>query len=208
MHLNNIRQLLRRKYTPALILSTLFMATMLFLCHYYAVWYSFAPANYESDTCIDTIYHRNKQYVTSHADTLYYSGYDYLRNGQVRGYYYYTLADNYCTMYLLSANTVGNTETPPSTLTNISVKARLLPHDSNLKPLLDYMASDLNWNYYGIARYSSKIIISEVDYQPVFYLALLILCIYSMLQELVFIVRCILYHLRKSRSHPQSEVSF
>lgn len=137
---------------------------------------SFSPIAYTSDKSIDEYYEDDIHYVSCHADTLYYTGYDYLRRNRVKGHYYYSLTDGKCTIYLISSSYVGNTKNPPLTLENVTFNATLKKDHSNLKPLLEYMASDLDWNYHGISRHTSTILVSQYHYSPLLYTLVFILC--------------------------------
>ncbi len=173
-----------RQYRRLFIVLCISTILLLTLCIHNRVLHSLHPDSYASTTPIDTLYQNGSRYVHCSADTLYYTGYDCLKHSTVTGYYYYSLNDETCTIYLLSKETVG--DTPPLTLGNVQILGKLLKNDKNLTPLLQYMANDMNWNYYGISHFSSSIIISECDYNLALLIALAAITLFVLLCDIEF----------------------
>lgn len=163
-------------YLWAFLVSLIITVTCIVTFFRLSILSSFSPIAYTADKNIDEYYEDDVHYVSCHADTLYYTGYDYLRQNRVKGHYYYSLTDSQCTIYLISSSYLGNAKNPPLTLENVNFNAALKKDHSNLKPLLEYMASDLDWNYHGISRHTSTILVSEYHYSPVLYAIIFILC--------------------------------
>ena len=153
-----------------------------------SLYSGFSPKQYSSADDIDTCYSDNTKYIECHASKLYYSGYDYLAGNKMKGHYYYSLENQKCTIYLISTGFVSNFDTPPLELTDITFRAVLKKNDTNLKPLLEYMSSDLNWNYSGIARHSASTIISQYHYDMPAYIAITVISVAGFIATIIFAV--------------------
>ena len=77
----------------------------------------------------------------------------------------------------------------PVSLDNVSFKAVLKKNDTYLKPLLEYMAIDLNWNYSGLSSHTSAIMISQYHYSLPLYLCLLIITFIGIISLVFYIVK-------------------
>jgi len=128
------------------------------------------PSYYSSNESIDSFYNNDISCIQGFSENLHYSGYDYMINNTVKAHYYYTLNDNICTIYLISSDKLGNPEVPPITIDNLHYTANLQNNSQQLNSLLNYMASDLNWNYEGLSKYTQKTIINEYNYHKTFYI--------------------------------------
>ena len=129
---------------------------------------SINPYVYDSKTTnSQDIYNEGVNYVNCQTDTLYYSGYDMVNRNSIKAHYYYSLNNNRCTIYIISSNYIGNPNNPPLTLNNCSFKARLKRSDNNYKQLLENMSRDLNWNYQGMLRHTSSVVINQAGYSLV-----------------------------------------
>jgi hypothetical protein len=179
MNLKNAKELAHSRFFYVTIFSILFTLFFIFLCFRYSILSSFSPHYYNSRENVDTVYAQGARYVNANASTLYYTGYDYFDNTTVKGHYYYSLEEKRCTIYLIGNDYIGNESSPPPVLNDVSFRAFLVKNDHNLKPLLEYMASDLEWNYNGILRYSSMVVISPYNYNYVLNLIILIITIVS-----------------------------
>ncbi len=172
-----------RKYYLLLIVLSIII---LVLCIHINIFQCFSPREYKSTMSADKVYENGIRYADCSADTLYYSGYDYTRGSTVKGYYYYSLNNETCTIYLLSKKTVGSQ--PAISLNDVSFTGKLIKNDTSLDNLLKYMSHDLKWNYNGIQKFSSNIIISECDYNLVFYVIISILAIIVAIADIEFVV--------------------
>ena len=128
-----------------------------FVPFYDFVW----PVQITDPSGIVDLYQNNITCVELTADTLYYSGYDYMENGRLAGSYYYSLEDGLCTYFLLSNAQCANRQ---DTLSNITVKARLQSGGKLLSELIQKMSSDLGWTPQGLSSVSSHILVNAVDF--------------------------------------------
>ncbi len=192
-------------YRKYYILLIVFSIIILALCIHLNIFQSFFPREYKSSMSADNTYKQGTHYIKCNTNTLYYTGYDYTKGSTVKGYYYYSLDNEICTIYLLSKKEVG--EQPQLTLNNISFNGRLIKDDTNLNNLLKYMSYDLKWNYNGIQKFSSNIIISQCDYNIKVYVIVSILAIIIFIADIEFIVFIFInkrHFLRSKKKHRSS----
>lgn len=119
------------------------------------------PTQIENPADVVSLYQEGITYVEFTADTLYYTGYDYMENGKRTGSYYYNIYDGTCIYFLLPNNQCVNR---PSELYRVPVKARLQNGGRLQTELIQQMASDLNWTAQGLSAVSSRILINAADY--------------------------------------------
>lgn len=201
MNKTTVKRCLRNPYLYPFLAALIFTAFCIAVCFRLSLPASFKPAAYQSGSSIDRCYQENTRYVQCSVEQLYYSGYDYLDHGKIKGHFYYTLVDETCTIYLLSVDTVRTPENPPLSLTDLSFTATLRKNDASLKPLLEYMASDLKWDYAGLAKHTSTILISQYHYNAVLYILIGCITAAGIISALVLFV-CALRHC-KSIKQPQ-----
>lgn len=179
----NIR--IKNPYFYAFLAALLTACCCIFAFFSLSVLDSFFPVAYTQEKNIDRYYNENTRYIHCTASKLYYTGYDYLSHSRIQGHYYYTLVNNQCTIYLIAKPYVSDPQNPPMVLENVRFNAVLQKDDSIRKPLLDYMAADLGWNYTGLERHCSKIIISQYHYDIHLYLILSLFCFLSIAATLL-----------------------
>ena len=162
MHNTLLHKKLHNPRYTGFIASLIFTITALTTCLTNSVFTSIYPKHYTiSEDTYDTI--STKKAINCTTDTLYYSGYDYYVHGKAVAHYYYSLNDNTCTIFLINNKLAGGS-TPLLTLESQTFSANIRHGDTYLRQLLEYMASDLDWNYYSLAKYSNTYIISQYHY--------------------------------------------
>ena len=102
MKLKKLKSILFNHQIQAAVFLFLFVLITISACMHISLFKSFKPQSYSSSDNIDDCYLSGARYVNVDADTLYYTGYDYIDHDRVKGHYYYTLADDRCTIYLIS----------------------------------------------------------------------------------------------------------
>lgn len=143
----------------------------------------------ETQTLSDS-YESRDRYVRTTFYDLKFSGYTNERYGQTRGYYYYAMRGNECTIVLLSPRTCE--EGLPS-IRSLTVTGRIVKGEEAYETLLSHLAGDLNWTEDGIGRQLSSYYFSEPDYH-MFGTVLLFLCYFgTMCYALVYVLMCLLY---------------
>ena len=212
MKLKKLKSILFNHQIQAAVFLFLFVLITISACMSISLFKSFKPQSYSSSDNIDDCYLSGARYVNVNADTLYYTGYDYLDHDRVKGHYYYTLADDRCTIYLISTKyfnkdnikilDIGTgsgciaitlnkllNSCDITGIDDVSFKAVLKKNDTYLKPLLEYMAIDLNWNYSGLSSHTSAIMISQYHYSLPLYLCLLIITFIGIISLVFYIVK-------------------
>lgn len=159
---HSIKKIHHPKYT-AFIASVIFSVVALITCFTNSVFTSLFPKQYTiSKDTYDEI--GGAKSISCLADTLYYSGYDYYVHGKIVAHYYYSLKDDTCTIFLIDNAMAGGSDLPSLTLSGVSFSANIRHGDTYLRQLLEYMASDLDWNYYSLSKHSNNYIISQYHY--------------------------------------------
>ncbi len=162
MHNTLLHKKLHNPRYTGFIASLIFTIAALITCLTNSVFTSICPRHYTvSGNTFDTI--GNKKAINCTTDTLYYSGYDYYVHGKVVAHYYYSLSDNTCTIFLIN-NKLSGGSSPQLTLGSQTFSANIRHGDTYLRQLLEYMASDLDWNYYSLSKYTNSYIISQYHY--------------------------------------------
>lgn len=157
--LNYLRRSLARKLWQPL----LFLAVSVFVLHSINAWQLLFPVSIPAGQSYRP-YYRNSSYVTVTVSDLYYSGYDYFTNNQLRGHYYYTLSNNQMQIYLLQAH-MGK-EAPP-TYDSLTFTGLLTENDSAVSMLILNLAQDLDWTAEGLAGITDAYMVDEVAcYKP------------------------------------------
>ena len=198
-HKIRIISLKRLFYAAAMLMIT--CAIFHYIPFFDIIW----PAQIKDPSTIVELYQDGITYVELTADTLYYSGYDYVENGKVTGSYYYNIYDGTCIYFLLSNTQCSGR---PETLSNVFIKARLQSGGKLLSELIQQMSADLGWTPQGLSSVSSRILINAVDYLLLkhiifFAITLLVFAVYmiiflNMLSYMIFpLLHPSCYHLRR-----------
>ena len=90
MKLKKLKSILFNHQIQAAVFLFLFVLITISACMRISLFKSFKPQSYSSSDNIDDCYLSGARYVNVNADTLYYTGYDYIDHDRVKGHYYYT----------------------------------------------------------------------------------------------------------------------
>ena len=172
-------------YFQLFILIFIFTIFSVSACIRLSIFSGFSPVECSSSDDMDSHYDAGDKYLKISAEKLYYTGYDYLVRNSVRGHYYYSLENEKCTIYLISCDYLNNAGKPPLTLENISLNAALKKNDPYLKPLLEYMAADLNWNYSGLSAHTGTVVVSEYHYSLPLYITIALTAIFGIIATVI-----------------------
>lgn len=137
-----------------------------------------------------TVYDSGSEYVEITLNNINYTGYDCIRHGKVYASYYYSLVNNSCTFILIDTS---NKNEIPSTLSNYTITARLVPADSLLDEVIQSFSVDIGWTFEGLKNVSSSIVIDETEYNLAFYTYLAFTYTLLLLIILSFIIANIFY---------------
>ncbi len=149
-----------------------------------------APHYLKSVKDVDSLYASDVRYVDISFDSLYYTGYDYIKNGHIMGYYYYCLDDKACTFVLVNANKIKK---PTEVIKGYSMKASLDNQNNLVKQMISDFSKDLNWTADGLLSVSSVCYINELGYKSYMFLSLGIFMLILSLLLLRYIVSNIMY---------------
>ncbi len=183
-----IKHLRLKLNTPQFIgfaASLIFTVIAVLTCLFNSVFTSICPKHYliseQQYSQIGTMHA-----ISCTADTLYYTGYDYYVHGKVVAHYYYTLDDKTCTIFLIDNKLAGGSDSPQVTLSNVTFSANIRYNDTYMRQILEYMASDLDWNYYSLAKYTNSYIISQYHYNIPWLVAMIALTVIGVFATVYF----------------------
>lgn len=148
------------------------------------------PMSINSTTDIDKLYSSNVTYIDITFDSLYYSGYDYIKNGKTLGYYYYSFANDKCTFVLVGSKNLKN---PKDSIKGYSMKASIEPQDNLIKQTIADFSKDINWTPDGLLSASTGCYISEISSNTTVLVILGVSLLLSSIALLSYILSNILY---------------
>ena len=121
------------------------------------------------------------KYLEISLDNIVYSGYNYMKDSDVYGEYYYDLIDEKtCLFFLLEP--VGSDE-QKSTINNVNKMVRVVETDGIFDNMLEMFSGTIDWTYEGVDDITKDYILTEKGYyRPLYivmYMALTGLFIYG-----------------------------
>lgn len=114
-------------------------------------------------------------------EEIKYTGYDYYEDGKLKGAYYYGFLDDSCVFFLIE------TDEPEETLSDYTVKGKMLANNPSLETVLNQFALDTGLSYDTMAEFSYPLLVSEIDYPLVFNVSIRVLVVIPFLAVLVYI---------------------
>lgn len=153
------------------------------------------PTDIGQEEDLKTLYGAETTYVNAAADTLYYSGCDYTRNGKTAGHFYYSLTNNFCRFYLIKAK---NNELPKESMSGVVLKGRIVDAGSLYEPLVEMVSKQLEWTADGLAELSDAYMVSTMDYwnwQQLAFLSAYLLCLVTALADLLILLLYLIFPL-------------
>lgn len=129
------------------------------------------------------------KYIEISIDRLIYSGYDYMRDEDVYGQYYYDLVDGkQCLFYLLEPEKEVNRETY---IYSVNRKVRVEETNGIFDNMMSMFANSIGWTEEGVREITNKYILSEMSYHYNVMLSLYVLIVAT----LVYGVGLLIYSL-------------
>lgn len=187
-----ITKTIRRIYIAKLIPAFLFLIFIGYLLYQYPFKDILLPTRLHTVNALLDEDKSNQEFIEITVPTLYYTGYDDVKNSKRVGSYYYTFIDDTCVFFLLS-NKAGRPL--GAELSNITFKAKQMKDTVRVNELQEYLATDLLWTREELSKISSDYLISEPDafyMQGYFLLAFIILSgsysIVSIITSVFFII--------------------
>lgn len=126
-----------------------------------------SPRHLESADQSDTFYSKDIRFVNISFNKLYYTGYDCIKNGNISGYYYYSLDNGKCTFVLVDSKKLSK---PEEVIKGYSMKASLEKHNHLIDQMISSFSKDLKWTKDGILSASSVSYINETGFNSSLYI--------------------------------------
>lgn len=187
-----ITKTIRRIYIAKLIPAFLFLIFIGYLLYQYPFKDILFPTRLHSVNALLSVDKSNQEFIEVTVPTLYYTGYDDVKNSKRIGSYYYTFLDDTCVFFLLS----NKADRPLDTeLSNITLRAKQMKDTARVNELREYFATDLLWTKEELTKLSYDYLISEPDafyVQGYFLLAFIVLTgcysMVSIISSIFFII--------------------
>lgn len=160
-----VQSWIRKTMLSRLVMTGIFIAILIGIYIVVPFQQMISPEPVGDITKLSEYYEKETEYVTWMADSLYYTGYNQGKSGEIEGYYYYTLIDSVCYFVLLD-RAEG---LPKPELTNYPVTGRILEKDEILEKVALQMAQDLQWTGSGLWEMSAPVYLSAPEYHDRFY---------------------------------------
>ena len=126
------------------------------------------------------------EYLEISMTRLIYSGYDYMRDEDVYGQYYYDLVDGKeCLFYLLKPENKINKETY---IYGVNKKVKVEETNGIFNNMLSMFSNSIGWTEEGVKDITKEYVLSEVSYHYNVFLALYILLIATLIYGVCLLV--------------------
>lgn len=126
-----------------------------------------SPRHLESADQSDTFYSKDVRFVDISFKKLYYTGYDCIKNGNISGYYYYSLDNGKCTFVLVNSKRLNK---PDEVIEGYSMKASLEKQNHLIDQMISSFSKDLKWTKDGLLSASSISYIDETGFNSSLYI--------------------------------------
>lgn len=142
------------------------------------------------------LYENNTTNVTATISDLYYTGFDYIVNGEVKGGYYYSLSKEKMCFYLLS------TDSPEEYIERVSIKGKIIKDSVTLNHIIQRLSADNKIDNDYLKGYCFEYIISEPDYPESYIVMLKVFFVVPIILEVLIILYALLIWF-EPKLHPQ-----
>ncbi len=147
---------------------------------------------------LEAMYQADARLATYDAKNLYYTGYDYYIDDEIKGAYYYSTDNGYMCFYIIE------TTNPESFIDQRSVKGEIINDKISVPHIVNKLVSATGMKEELVENYYTTYVISELDY-PGAYISLMYLLSVSPAIVCGLILLYILFILIFPAVHPQSE---
>ena len=189
---NYIFQYIRRSQLKRLPYSLFLLCITSFFIFFLFTNGPFHSQSLPSSSHITEVTVANTPYVSVTVSDLYYSGDDYMINGHLKGYFYYSFESGTCQYYILKPTKNGAIDF----IDQISIDGKLIQSQDLSLQLTTNMASRLNLSPEQISPLISPIIISQPDFlslRDFLFLLLLFICFLLGIFSFLRMVFCFLF---------------
>ncbi len=176
----NIRSIYKKQF----IFSLICLALLLAFWHFSSFQHFLFPTKIPANQLGARLDHAS-DYACFEEITVHYTGYDFEKNGKVRGSYYYSLIGNECLFFLLKNNTCNHGQ---ESLTLKGLRGFVSTKTSVQELLLDNLAKDLSWEKEPLENITKPYLIDEIHYH--FFLHLITYSIFFIITIAVFFNGC------------------
>ena len=116
------------------------------------------------------MYEADAKLATYEAKNLYYSGYDYYIDGELKGAYYYSMEQGYMTFFIIE------TTMPESFIEQYSVKGEIIKDNISVPHIVGKLAGATGISDEMVENYYTDYVISELDYPAAYISLVYLLC--------------------------------
>lgn len=162
------------------LLLCIFMIIIFIICPFISV---FHPTTFNDIHKVTS----DDNYVKVKAEKLYYTGYNLEKPGGRLYGYYYSIKDGKSIFAVIPID-----GTPQEVMKNYEFKAKVTKPNRAFKKMLESYVTDLNWNVNSLSKVNAGFILSNADYNPLFYMIFLWIVLVVFLISLKKVISCLL----------------
>ena len=161
------------------------------------LWFAFSlgdilsPIHINDSVSFEAAYKDSDRYVKTTLKKLYFTGYTMKDGNDIKGYYYYCMRDEHCSIVLLAPSTCE--EGLPS-IDKLTVVGKIVKGKGTYTQFVNKLSKDLKWDSKGLSDTITGCYLNEPEYHLkttifmfVFYFGTLIYAVIS----LIFYILCI-----------------
>lgn len=161
------------------------------------LWFAFSlgdilsPIHIDDSVSFEAAYKDSDRYVKTTLKKLYFTGYTMKDGNDIKGYYYYCMRDEHCSIVLLAPSTCE--EGLPS-IDKLTVVGKIVKGKGTYTQFVNKLSKDLSWDSKGLSDTITGCYLNEPEYHLkttifmfVFYFGTLIYAVIS----LIFYILCI-----------------
>lgn len=181
MNIQYIYHKIRKQTLISAIIPAVFLVFLIMTANRYPFKDIFAPNCYTGAVKLDKAFSSVADYMELSDVTLYYTGYDSVKDSQIVGKYFYAIEDNQCFFFLLNSEKALKAA---DSITVNNLKLKLVLPDSDYDNFLMNLSQDIDWQYTHLSEVSASHIAVEyhniLSYSYAFALLLAVMGIYSL----------------------------
>ncbi len=119
---------------------------------------------------LEFMYEADTKLAIYHAKNLYYSGYDYYIDGELKGAYYYSTDNGYMSFFIIEMRK------PQAFIVEYKVKGEIIKDDISVSHIVNKLVSTAGIKEELVENYYSYYVISELDYPRAYISLVYLLC--------------------------------